>query len=272
MKKTFLARRNAIFDRAGFSWGLAGFALALALVGLRLAAPNLFLALVTPVATFGAEIAGDLYGLTSGFRSAAALSAANEKLLAENAALGAENRTLLEKLHDLTGEEGGKPDGILAGVLMRPPQSAYDTYVIDGGSREGITVGMAAFGAAGIPLGVVSDVTEDFARVSLFSKSGTRVHAWAGEKRTPLMLIGEGAGAFSTKISRSSALKEGDAVFMAGPGAIAMGVIAELHGDPSDPAVRVLVRPAINPFSVAWVTLRGSVPPELLATSSEDLP
>lgn len=272
MKKTFLARRNALFDRAGFTYGAAGFVLVLALVVLRVAAPNLFLTLVTPVAALGAAIANDLHGFTSSFRSAAALSAANERLLEENAALGAENRTLLEKVKDLTGETGERPNGILAGVLMRPPQSAYDTYVIDAGSDDGIAVGMGVFGTSGIPLGVVSGVTADFARISLFSKAGTHINAWAGEERVPLVLKGEGGGTFSAKVSRASALKEGDAVFMAGPGAIAAGVIARLDGSASDPAVSVLVRPVINPFSVAWVSVRDSVPAALFATTSEDSP
>ena len=58
--------------------------------------------------------------------------------------------------------------GILAGVVARPPVSPYDTLVLAAGRVDGVEVGMEAFGAVGVPVGVVSSVLEDFSRVTLF--------------------------------------------------------------------------------------------------------
>ena len=58
--------------------------------------------------------------------------------------------------------------GIIAGIVARPPASPYDTLVLSAGSEEGVTLGMEAFGAGGVPLGVVSSVLANFSRVTLF--------------------------------------------------------------------------------------------------------
>src|SRR3989344_3772061 len=194
MKKTFLAKRNALFSSTDISWGASALVLALALLLLRLLAPNFFLHLVTPVFRSTDFIAAQSHFFFSSFRDTAKLALQNKRLLEENAALANENSELAQKEASLTALLGGTPRGntaseILAGIVARPPESPYDTFILARGSRAGITPGMEVFGAGGTPIGVVSSVLADFSRVTLFSSPGVSIHGWVGRASMPVTIF-----------------------------------------------------------------------------------
>ena len=112
-------------------------------------------------------LARESHAFFNSFGNTATLALQNEKLMNENAALANENQALLKKTASISGLV---PDtrGIIAGIVARPPASPYDTLVLSAGSAEGVTLGMEAFGAGGVPLGVVSSVLANFSRVTLF--------------------------------------------------------------------------------------------------------
>jgi len=192
--------------------------------------------------------------LISSFSDASALTAQNERLMQENAALVAENQALLQKAvatRDL-------PLGILAGVVARPPESPYDTLVLAAGTSAGVEPGQKAFGAGGVPLGIVSAVSDDFSRVTLFSAPDVVTSGWVGSASLPLSIKGAGAGVMGATASRSAAIAVGDTVFAPGPGQLPIGTVARIDSDPSSPVVTLRIKPALNLFSIAWVTLRDT--------------
>ncbi len=257
MKRTFLAKRNALVSSANLSWGALALAGAIFLLLLRLLAPNFFWQVFTPVFRVSDTLALEIRTFFNSFGDTAALALQNEKLMNENAALANENHALLQKTASISGLI---PDarGIIAGIVARPPSSPYDTLVLSAGSEAGVALGMGVFGEGGVPLGVVSSVLAGFSRVTLFSAPGMIVSGWVGRTNTPITVTGAGAGVLSASIARSAGIASGDTIFAPGPGMLPIGVVARVDSDPASPSVTLRITPALNVFSIAWVTVRDT--------------
>lgn len=276
MKKTFSTRRNALLSPAGFSWGTTALVFALCAFALRLAAPDVFLSAEAPLLRGVSALALGSTSFLSGFSDAAALAARAEALALENAALSAENQTLRKQAADQATLLGGAPErgakaGLVLGVLSGPPISPYDTLVLVGGADDGVTAGQEAFGAGGVPLGVVSSVSASFSRVTLFSAPGVVTRGWIGSANLPLEMRGAGGGTLRATVARAEDVALDDAVFVPGPGALFIGRVARIDRDAASPAANLLIRGALNPFSVTWVELRDAQPALSGALSCEEL-
>ncbi|HVM58748.1 MAG TPA: rod shape-determining protein MreC [Candidatus Paceibacterota bacterium] len=263
MRRTYSATRNALLTSAGPTWGAGALAFAVLALLARLIAPGAFLYAARPMLAIGNDLSAAGERVYSAFADTATLAAKNQKLFEENSALAAENRALLAELADVRGL--GSPDAsakspapLIAGVVSRPPTSAYDTLVAAAGRADGVFAGMEAFGAGGVPLGTVSAVTDSFSRVALFSSPQMRTQGWIGAHRIPVTIAGEGAGSFSASVSRDAQVAAGDAVYVPGPGALPIGTVARIDGDAAAPTETLRIAPAVNPFSITWVMLRDT--------------
>ena len=255
MKRTFLAKRNALVSPENFSWGAFALAGVIFFLLLRLLAPNFFWQVFTPLFRISDTLALESHAFFNSFGDTKTLALQNERLMNENAALANENQALLQKSASISGLI---PDarGIIAGIVARPPSSPYDTLVLSAGREAGVALGMGAFGEGGVPLGVVSSVLADFSRVTLFSAPGMIVSGWVGRMNIPITIRGAGAGVLSASIARSAGIASGDTVFAPGPGMLPIGVVARVDGDPASPSVTLRITPALNIFSIAWVVVR----------------
>lgn len=254
MKKTFLVKRNALISSTTVSWGIVALGFSLLLLLLRLIAPNFFWHVTAPVFGLGNTISAANHTFFSSFNDTALLAARNEQLAKENAALQSENQAFYAK--ETAVNALGTIRGVLAAVVARPPESPYDTLVIAGGEGIGIALGQEAFGEGGVPLGLVTAVTKDYARITLFSAPGTRTYGWAGNANIPLTILGTGAGTMSASLSRSVEVVVGDTVFAPGPGMLPIGSVVRIDSDISSPGMTLRIMPKVNPFSVSWVQVR----------------
>ena len=263
MKRIFSARRNALFSSTDVSWGAYALAVALVVLLVRFVAPNLFWRVFSPIFRGADALAAQTHVFTSYFSDTAALAAVNERLKSENAALASENQILLQKVAGLSALLGSAtqkntPSGVLAGIVARPPESPYDTLVLGAGAREGVVRGMEAYGDGGAPIGVVETVLPDFSRVVLFSTPGMVTNGWVGHANTPLTISGAGGGAMTASLPRAAGIAVGDTVFVPGPGALPVGSVVRIDGDPSSPTITLRILPALNPFSITWVSVRDA--------------
>ncbi len=258
MKKTFLARRNALFSSTTrVSWGLVALVIAIIFASVRLVAPNFFLHILAPLFESSHNVTEFVYSQTQGFKDASALSERNKQLQLENQALIFENKTLLEELNDVRAFSSEfLPKDIIAGVLVAPPESPYDTLVLSVGSADAVEVGMRVFGPGGVPIGSITEVTEDFSRATLFSSAETITQGWVGDGRMPVLMRGVGGGAVEALVPRSIEVQNNDQVFAPGPGALPFGTVVEIFDDLSSPQLELRIMPAINPSSVTWVIIR----------------
>ena len=263
MKKTFLAKRNAFLSSAKIPW--SGFALIVVafLFLVRFFAPNLFWQMLAPLFHSADSLAAESHAFFSGFGNNTKLSLQNESLVNENTALANENQALLQKdasLEALLGSptsEKNMPSEILAGVVARPPETPYDTLVLAAGAQAGVALGQEVFGAGDVPIGVISTVFSDFSRATLFSSPGVRIAGWAGPTDIPLTITGSGAGTMNAKLPRSASIAVGDIIFGPGPGMFPIGKVTRIDSNPTSSAVTLRITPALDLFSVSWVTVRG---------------
>lgn len=270
MKKTYLARRNALLSSQNISWGVLALAFAVLVLGVRLLAPNFFWQACAPIFGVSDMLSVDTHAFLSGFGDTAKLAASNEKLVNENVALASENQVLQEKIAGLSVLSGGQIiPGIPAGVVARPPESPYDTLVLAAGEKEGVTLGMEAFATGGVPIGTVTSVLADFSRVTLFTSSDASTSGWVGSASTPITITGEGGGAMHATVARGANIVVGDVISVPGPGKFPIGSVVRVDSDPLSPAVTLRIMPATNPFSITWVELRATgVAPMTFATST----
>ena len=80
---------------------------------------------------------------------------------------------------------------------------------------------------------------------------------WVGQEKIPLTLIGGGGGTLGATAPRSAPIREGDSVFLPGPGALPIGSVVRIDSDPASPSVALRIQNAVNLFSVMWVELRA---------------
>ncbi len=237
---------------------LALLVLVLIFAVLRFLLPGVLVAVASPLWSVGSSLSVAAGNVGSFFTDKAVLTNERDRLLADNAAYYAKNAQLDAKVKDLERLLGGRTepiDGILAGVLSRPPVSPYDVLIVNAGSNARVSVGSRADGPGGMPLGEVESVTKNSARILLYSTPGKETESWIGEERIPVTLIGEGSGAMSAVVAREAGIAIGDLVFASGPGALPVGSVIAVGNDPSSPRSRVDIRPLLNPFSVTWVTI-----------------
>lgn len=263
MKKTFLARRNALLSSERATWGSIALAFAIIVLALRVLLPNAFWSFMAPVYGLGNAISGASHALFGSFKNVSDLARRNEELMAQNALLMSENAALLKKDEQLQGQSPTLLGRISAGVVSRPPQSPYDTLLVGAGDIDGVKVGMGAFAAhedsnTGIPLGIVTNVTARHARIVLLSSPQMSVNGWVGERNIPVTLRGTGAGTFSASVSRGASVAAGDIVYVSGPGMLPIGTVVRADTDESSPIVALRISPLINIFSVGWVMLKNS--------------
>jgi cell shape-determining protein MreC len=261
MKKTYLARRNALISPKGLSWGAGALLFAILFSIFRFVAPNLFLTAVTPLFGISDSISRGSHAFFAHFSDAAALSSQNEKLAAENAELASENAALVAKVaaqDSLMGGAAVRAPGIYAEIVSRPPTSPYDRFILAAGSKDGVVAGMEAFGPGNVPLGIVSSVLADFSELALFSAPDMVTHGWVGRAGLPIAITGAGGGALNASAPRAANVAAGDTVYLPGPGQLPIGSVARVESDPLSPAVTLRIAPAVNLFSIPAVVLRAT--------------
>ena len=162
-----------------------------------------------------------------------ALTLESAKLLAQ------ENKELKEIL----GRESAEKS-IVAGVMLRPPQTLYDTLLVDAGSAHGVAVGDLVL-SSGAAIGLVYSVEKETSLVELFSSADTEIpvliHAQNGTT-TAATAKGRGGGNFIVKLPRDLAVSLGDFVTTPGIDGHIIGVVGAVKADVADAFETVLIR------------------------------
>ena len=250
--QSFRRHRQGFLSRAAVPAIVLG-ALLLVAVVVRVAAPDTFSALLSPLYQVGTAASEAL----TFSESVDTLRAERNALLSENRTLQNENAALRARLATTDGVSSDST--IAAGVLARPPLSPYDVLLIAAGRVQGVTEGALVY-AEGVPIGVIAEVAQHSARVVLYTSAGYETEGWVGEERLPLLVRGKGAGAFESDVARDAAVHEGDSVYLPGPGALPIGTVAKVESHSSSPRASIFIRPLVNPFSLSWVSVHIDTP------------
>jgi cell shape-determining protein MreC len=206
----------------------------------------------------GNSAASSFTKLSSVFTSKAVLVNENEALknqirdmslkLLDRNLLYEENLTLKEK----TGRSGFNQT-ITARVLAKPPQSIYDTLIIDVGSNEGVKVGERVLYGDNIVVGEIAEVFETTSKVKLFTSPGESIDVVIGKQAVPAVATGYGSGNFEIKIPRDISVSEGDPILVPNIMPHILGVVEYIESKQSDPFKYILFKSPISPFEIETV-------------------
>ncbi|MBI1975780.1 MAG: rod shape-determining protein MreC [Candidatus Vogelbacteria bacterium] len=188
-------------------------------------------------------------------RAPAELSAYISELegrLAPLSALELENRELKALLNARTADTSDEL--ILAGVLVRPPQSPFDMLIIDIGSEDGVHQGdLAVIGQS--VLGVVRATGPRFAKVELLSSAGRETPVLVGEGRMAMEIEGLGGGSFRIQIPRDIHVSIGDAIILPGTKGWVVGMIESMDDPGTDAFEFAYGAIAISPRELRFVEI-----------------
>ena len=62
----------------------------------------------------------------------------------------------------------------------------------------------------------------------------------------------------NASVARSADIVEGDAIFISGPGTLPIGFVTRIDSNPSSPSVTLRITPALNLFSLTWISVRAT--------------
>jgi cell shape-determining protein MreC len=227
-----------------------------------------------PVLVGGNNAGGKLGSLGAYFVSKGSLSRENEALrlklgeleakILNHDALLAEN----EILKEIIGRQKEDRPFILAVILSKPNQTAYDTLLVDAGEKNGVKVGDMVFAMGDIPIGRVGATTPSTATIILFSSSLERTQAVisdvgrledgrpTSESSILYELVGRGGGNFEMILPRDVILEVGDQAILPGMYPYVVATVETIISDPRDSFTKALFVSPVNIQGLKFVQVR----------------
>ena len=203
-------------------------------------------------------ISGWIGGIGSTLRLKSSLVAENSSLKTQITELGArlsERDELAQENQDLKATLGraGSMKFTLAAVLAKPPESIYDTLVIDGGSSVGFTVGQVVYANGETPIGTIEEVLPSSAIVRLYSSSGEKTDARLGTSNIDITLVGHGGGTFSVQVPHDVVIPTGADALSKELDPHIIAVLDTSVADPRDSFQTLLFSSPVNMSELAFV-------------------
>lgn len=163
-------------------------------------------------------------------------------LMALNQTLETEN----ENLKDLLGRKDTEQKTILATVLVKPPQTPYDSLIIDIGLNNNLKIGDKVMANANIYIGEVSEVMPSSAKISLYSTPGRRLSVVISASSVTAEAVGMGGGNFNIQLPREVEVKEGDIITIPSITANVFGIVEKVNFKDTDSFQTVLFKSPVN--------------------------
>lgn len=116
-----------------------------------------------------------------------------------------ENQFLKDRFTD-----GLKTNRILSKILSKPPRSPYDTFVIDVGASQGVSIGNKVYVSDNIIVGIVKSVTQKTSLVELFSNPGTKQDTRLSRTGSTFVLTGKGGANLILDVPKDTDIQWGD--------------------------------------------------------------
>lgn len=158
-------------------------------------------------------------------------------------------------LLSLIGRKAKKGTGLVASVLVRPPQTPYDIIVIDAGTDDGVVPDSEVALSEGPVLGMVLEVFKSSAKVKLFSSAGENTSAVLERFNLAVTLEGAGGGNFRIVVPRETPVEVGDRILSADVFSRLLAVVGEVEVKPTDSFKQILARSPANIFSIRFVEI-----------------
>ncbi len=159
-----------------------------------------------------------------------------------------ENEAIKEQLG-----RGEMQNRIAGSILSKPPQSPFDTFVIDAGENAGVEIGSKVYISDTIILGLVSNVTRNTSIVKLFSSGNEKTQATLSRTGSTFELIGEGGANFSLEVPKDTDIVWGDSFEHPATNKSVIGVVYFVDSNSQSSFKTIHIRYPVNIFQAKQV-------------------
>jgi rod shape-determining protein MreC len=216
-----------------------------------------------PLIKIGDSINRNFPGLYEFFSARATLTRENTLLKAEMDKANLALLRLKEVENDNTelrarlGYRHNNEIPLVAKVVSKPDQNAYDIIVVDVGSSTAarIKTGNLVTVANTIALGFVDTVGPTTATVRLFSSAGVNTPVLLGPNHLPAPALGQGGGDFSITLPKNVSVAMGDHVTSTSTDNFILGSVGAITRDAAKPFQTILFRSPVNFINLTWVEI-----------------
>lgn len=170
-------------------------------------------------------------------------------LIAQNNTLQAEN----DNLKDLLGRKDTKQKTVLSTILVKPPQTPYDSLIIDIGADYMLKVGDKVMANNNVYIGDVSEVLPNSSKVNLYSTPGRKLSVVFGGDSVTAEAVGVGGGNFNIMIPREIEVKEGDVITIPSITTNVFGIVEKVNFKDTDSFQTVIFKSPINISELSFV-------------------
>lgn len=207
------------------------------------------------------SIGSGFSSIGTGFRSKRGLVKENDALKAQLAEFEARigERDLLARENDELKSAMERSDSaqfILSAVLTKPPRSAYDTLIIDGGEKAGIVVGQVVYANGHTPIGVVSESRAQSAVVLLYSAPRQETQGRLSPSNIDVTLVGSGGGSFVIEAPHELSVPDTAVVVTKEINPKIIATFVAVTSDPRDPFQELLFASPVNMQHLSFVQVR----------------
>lgn len=201
-----------------------------------------------------------LAGSAAGFRAKSSLFRENQILKERLTLLSVE----LREAGDLRRENeylrglgpSGRPRGLPAAVLSRPPRLTYDTFLLDSGRLSGVLEGAKVISGR-VALGEVERVYRHSSLVKLYSSPDREVDVELSGLSAPTVARGRGGGGFEMELSKEAPVVAGDLVYLPG-GQAMLGAVESIESRETDAFKKVFFKTPLNLFEIRFVEIKNN--------------
>ena len=196
--------------------------------------------------------------LPQGFRTANYLAQENLSLRNQISTLTASNadRNVLANENERLKsglERKDKEKIVYATILKRPPESLYDTFILDAGISNAVAVDdVVASGS--VAIGKIVEVGNGYSKARLFSSSGNSFEGTLSEN-VHIEAKGVGGGAFEVTAPLGVAASLGDALILPEISSKIYGLVQSIEEKPDEGFKRILFALPINPNQIDSVSI-----------------
>lgn len=178
-----------------------------------------------------------------------------------------ENPTILELQNENTQLKSllGRPDAenqkhrMLAYILKKPPFSAYDIFIIDLGSNNGIKVKDKVYALGDVLVGEIIEVEGMSSKVKLYSSSGEKYEVLIGNRAIQVSALGKGGGNFEAILPREVGINEGEIVTVPNISSSVFGVVQKVIVDPARYLSTILFSQPVNLYEQKWLLVEKTI-------------
>ena len=207
--------------------------------------------IASPVFSITHNISNPFHSISTYFQSKTSLELENERLKKEQAEIRGylhAYRMIVEEneaLRRAFGRERAQPP-IFAVILAKPPQSPYDTLLLDVGEKEGVRVGAVVFSEEMISVGSIIKVSDESSVVELYSTPNKKTVVRLEDGEVDMELVGRGGGNFEIEFPRDAVIQEGSHAYLPGTSLQVIAQVGPIISDPRDPYKKVLLTSPVN--------------------------